>query len=114
MTPDRKKPGVAFWATVVAVVVLIGYPLSIGPACWWFPGPTPPYGDTTSHFAHRMYWPAGWLAVHAPRSVGDAIFFYVGLGTTHEVLIPTKRDADVWYSTTARSIEKSRRAAKGR
>jgi hypothetical protein len=31
MTPDRKKPGVAFWATVVVVVA---YPLSFGPACW--------------------------------------------------------------------------------
>jgi hypothetical protein len=29
---DRKKPGVPFWATVVLVVVLMGYPLSIGPA----------------------------------------------------------------------------------
>jgi hypothetical protein len=30
---DRKKPGLAFWTTVVAVVVL-AYPLSMGPACW--------------------------------------------------------------------------------
>jgi hypothetical protein len=31
---DRKKPGVAFWATVGLVVVLVGYPLSFGPAYW--------------------------------------------------------------------------------
>jgi hypothetical protein len=31
---DRKKPGVAFWATVVGVAALVGYPLSFGPACW--------------------------------------------------------------------------------
>jgi hypothetical protein len=31
---SRKKPGVAFWATVVVVAALIGYPLSFGPACW--------------------------------------------------------------------------------
>jgi hypothetical protein len=30
---DRKKPGVAFWATVVLVVALLGYLLSFGPAC---------------------------------------------------------------------------------
>ena len=30
---SRKKPGVAFWATVVVVVVLM-YPISFGPACW--------------------------------------------------------------------------------
>jgi hypothetical protein len=31
---DRKKPGVAFWATVVVVVALVAYSLSFGPACW--------------------------------------------------------------------------------
>ena len=31
---DRKKPGVAFWASMALVVVLVGYPLSFGPACW--------------------------------------------------------------------------------
>ena len=30
MTSDRKKPGVAFWTTVVVVVLLVGYPLSFG------------------------------------------------------------------------------------
>src|SRR5260370_147767 len=34
MTTDRKKPGVAFWATVALAVVLVGYPLSQGPAGW--------------------------------------------------------------------------------
>ena len=31
---DRKQPGVAFWGSVVLVVILFGYPLSFGPACW--------------------------------------------------------------------------------
>jgi hypothetical protein len=34
MTSDHKKLGVAFWGTVGLVVVLVGYPLSFGPACW--------------------------------------------------------------------------------
>jgi hypothetical protein len=34
MTSDRKKPGVAFWATLVVVVGLVAYPLSFVPACW--------------------------------------------------------------------------------
>ena len=34
MTPSRKKPGVAFWATVVVVVGLVAYPLSFGPVLW--------------------------------------------------------------------------------
>ncbi len=31
MSEERKKPGVAFWATVAVAVALIGYPLSYGP-----------------------------------------------------------------------------------
>jgi hypothetical protein len=31
MNGDGKKPGVAFWATVVVFMVLAGYPLSVGP-----------------------------------------------------------------------------------
>ncbi len=30
-----KKPGVAFWATVVVVVGLVAYPLSFGPIIWF-------------------------------------------------------------------------------
>ncbi len=32
MSEERKKPGMAFWATVAVVVLLFGYPLSFGPA----------------------------------------------------------------------------------
>jgi hypothetical protein len=31
---SRKKPGVAFWATVVVVAVLVAYPLSMGPIAY--------------------------------------------------------------------------------
>jgi hypothetical protein len=31
MTSDRKKPTAGFWITVTLVVVLVGYPLSLGP-----------------------------------------------------------------------------------
>jgi hypothetical protein len=34
MTSDRKKPSAGFWIAVTLVAVLVGYPLSFGPACW--------------------------------------------------------------------------------
>ncbi len=34
MSEERKKPGVAFWATIALAVTLVAYPLSIGPAIW--------------------------------------------------------------------------------
>jgi hypothetical protein len=33
MNDDRKKPAVAFWTTLLVVVMLI-YPICYGPACW--------------------------------------------------------------------------------
>ena len=31
---SHKHPSAAFWITAALVVVLAGYPLSFGPACW--------------------------------------------------------------------------------
>jgi hypothetical protein len=84
MTSDRKKPGVAFWATVALVVALVGYPLSFGPAFWWF---SPPRSDGTWMMSHsddpwapKAYWPLGWLAEYGPEPVSHAIQWYVLLG----------------------------------
>ena len=49
---DPKKPGMAFWATVVVVVVLVAYPLSFGPACWIL--------------THVELWPDTRNAIEAP------------------------------------------------
>jgi hypothetical protein len=32
---DDRKPGLMFWTSVMALVLLVGYPLSFGPACWF-------------------------------------------------------------------------------
>lgn len=34
MSSNNKKPGIAFWSTVAAAVLVILYPLSIGPLIW--------------------------------------------------------------------------------
>jgi hypothetical protein len=91
---DRKKPGVAFWVTVVA---LVGYPLSFGPACWWLSNSAilvdkSPIGGSLEYpvdndsdldlgaRAPRMYWPVGWLAWHGPRPISRAICWYATAG----------------------------------
>jgi hypothetical protein len=61
MTSDRKKPGVAFWATVTLVVVLVGYPLSYGPVRWiiqQLPGQQTPEwaSDAFSWFYGPLIW----------------------------------------------------------
>jgi hypothetical protein len=57
MTPSR-KPGVAFWATVVVVVVLLAYPISFGPACWLVEG-----NQAGERMVPRLYYPILWIAL---------------------------------------------------
>ena len=73
MTPDRKKPGVAFWATVVVVVALVAYPLSFGPACWMVRRGliSPPI---VAHFYRPILRHSGVL----PSGVHQAILTYAG------------------------------------
>jgi hypothetical protein len=74
---SRKKPGVAFWATVAVVVVPLLYVLSFGPACWitdqdWCP--------IRLHDAHYIvYWPMLRLLENGPAWLADAIMWWVGM-----------------------------------
>jgi hypothetical protein len=60
----RKKPGVAFWATVVVVVVLVAYPLSWGPILWLNSH------DAIPKLAQGpiawFYYPILWICGHVP------------------------------------------------
>jgi hypothetical protein len=61
---SRKKPGIAFWATVVVVAVLVGYPLSFGPACWIATRTGAGYTAVCI-----IYWPLARLCQNSPRFV---------------------------------------------
>ena len=75
MSSDRKKPGVAFWATV-AVVVVLAYPLSFGPACW-----------ITSRVnigvpvVNCVYLPILWIRDVSPEYIQDGILWYSRIGS---------------------------------
>jgi hypothetical protein len=70
MTSDRKKPGVAFWASVVVVVVL-AYPLSFGPACW-----ISSRSGTGASVVNSAYQPMLGLAFDGPGVVQRGAFWY--------------------------------------
>jgi hypothetical protein len=76
MTTDRKKPGVAFWATVVVVValVLLAYPLSFGPACRIF-GPVHAIDDEFCTF----FRPLLIALQHCPQPVRNGARWYFEL-----------------------------------
>jgi hypothetical protein len=74
LAPDRKKPGVAFWATVVVVVVLIGYPLSFGPACW-----VSSHSGRGSALVSTVYQPILWSVFDGPALVVTPVWWYAHL-----------------------------------
>src|SRR5258708_1235996 len=59
---DRKKPRVAFWAMVV-VVVLVAYPLPIGPTIWLADRSLLP--DPVRQPLRYFYYPLGWVVLHS-------------------------------------------------
>src|SRR5262245_37565300 len=90
-----RKPTAGFWITVALVVVLVGYPLSFGPACWLFSTPLSSriewiaWEGVDPFCPPQIYWPIGWLAQNGPGSVGDAIFWWARLFQRYVIALPT-------------------------
>jgi hypothetical protein len=90
---SRKHPSAAFWVTVVVVVALVAYPLSFGPACWWFAVPDPrveipvfnysisplPVSYSHPNVLPKIFWPIGWAADNAAQPIREAVRWYVTL-----------------------------------
>jgi len=76
MTSSRKKPGVAFWATVVVVALLVAYPLSIGPTIWIADHRLLP--DPVKQPLRYFYYPLAWAILRSGTAY-DAYAWYVKL-----------------------------------
>jgi len=79
MNEDRKKPGVAFWATVVVVAVLVAYPLSIGPACW-----VADHSWIGKEIVAMIYTPAIWCSANGPAPIAAAVNWWAHLYCKNE------------------------------
>jgi hypothetical protein len=71
MTSDRKQPGVAFWATVMVVTLLVAYPLSFGPACW-----ITSHAGSMADVIPVAYRPMLYVVDAAPAPVERAVCMY--------------------------------------
>jgi hypothetical protein len=78
MSEPKKKGGVAFWATVVVVVVLVGYPISLGPLCWLTSRMN--FGGQVVSILYRPLTAAISRAGPTYAKVGDAFVWYSMLG----------------------------------
>src|SRR5262245_62256845 len=101
MTSDRKKPGAAFWATVAIVVALVAYPLSFGPACWWFSTTRPEEQMAPGLVTHRVpmaYWPLGWVAKKAGWRAERCLGWFgrLGLPQGTAIAVPISPDSRDW------------------
>jgi hypothetical protein len=74
MTSNSKKPGVAFWATLVVVVVLVGYPLSLGPVAWLHAKLDRPRGMKA--VVAPIYAPIFWAQDNGPDWLRKSIDLY--------------------------------------
>jgi hypothetical protein len=72
MSEKRRKPGLAFWVTVVVVTALVGYPVSFGPWCW---GQRPRLYLRPPAF----YRPLSWAIDRGGPHAWDAFTWYCGL-----------------------------------
>jgi len=84
MTPDRKYPTVAFWITVALVALLVGYPLSFGPAIWFdefvrarIPNEQPQ--RWVANAIQFIYRPIMLARDDGPQFAWDAYWWYLGL-----------------------------------
>jgi hypothetical protein len=85
--PGERRPTAGFWIAVVVLTVLVGYPLSFGPACWISSrqsGARPARSCRGMGPVHQLaarqradvptlsaaYAPIGWLAARS-RLAGD-------------------------------------------
>src|SRR5690349_3405487 len=72
MSESRRKPVSGFWAATL-VVVLVGYPLTFGPACWLVDR-----GNARIEVVARVYRPFVRAAA-AENGIGHFLKWYGGL-----------------------------------
>ncbi len=88
---SRKKSGVALWAIVALVVVLVGYPLSFGPACW-----LASHADSGGDFVSAIYQPFLRVYMKGPPGIQDVARWYVNLAATDDWCVVRGATGDRW------------------
>lgn len=75
-------------AAVMVAMVVVGYPLSFGPACWIM-------SRTENQMLPTMYMPIGYLISYSPPSISGALSAYAtaGMPPGAHIYVPTDNDS---------------------
>jgi hypothetical protein len=100
MREERKNPAWTFWATA-ALVTVLAYPLSFGPAVWYMARHDSHPG--TAGWFTAVYWPIGWLSAEEYRLVRPAVYWYALLGSpkSAEIFLPDGPSGETGMSIEA-------------
>jgi hypothetical protein len=77
MSEEHKRAGTSYWVAVALLTVLVGYPLSFGPACWTLTLLGDP--DWAVDAYRLIYAPILWTYDNGPRRFHEAIDRYCQL-----------------------------------
>ena len=77
-----RKPSAGFWITVALVMVLVGYPLSLGPYCWAYT--QFPQHDLWST-SNQFYYPILRAWSDGPEPISGSIGWYANLCTAFPI-----------------------------
>ena len=87
---DRKPPTVAVWISAALVAVLVGYPLSFGPACWVCS--RYPMAIFLWEAADFVYAPILYAWYDGPKIVTNVIAWYANLGAAAHLTVAKMLD----------------------
>ena len=77
---SSRKPTAEFWITVAFLAVLVGYPISFGPACWV----SSRHGRSSSaEIVSHIYAPAIRVCSRCPNFVLDFAWWYSEVGAAN-------------------------------
>jgi hypothetical protein len=82
---SARKPTAGFWMTVALVAVVVGYPLSFGPACWINERTGRGYADGIGYRFIRSFYSPVLAYAGQHRTGSDFVDWYARCGTTNRV-----------------------------
>jgi hypothetical protein len=97
---SRIQPSAAFWATMALVVVLVGYPLSFGPACWLMRRDFlstqsamfmyRPIVENSGKLPFPAYRAIEWFAGYSPERISTLMYLRLILAEEVHILVEEK------------------------